>query len=144
MSIYKVDYYGGTVEVKLHDKPLIGKDELREPSGRISCCLAPYQYKEFQPHYYIKYQEEDDMDGWIVVVACQIFAVDHEYDGFITEVEDDGGGNCETRIHNHHDTLLDSDILHALASKIEEAESVIPDIGKQIEAALLKKSKSVA
>ena len=144
MSIYKVDYYGGSVEVKLHDKPLIGMDELREPSGRISCCLSPYQYKEFKPHYYIKYQEDDEMGGWLVVIACQIFAVDHEYDGFITEVEDDGGGGCETRIHNHHDTLLDSDILHALVNKIEEAEAVIPEIGKQIEAALLKKSKSVA
>jgi len=140
MSIYKVYYYWDTVEVKLHDKPLVGKDELREPSGRISCCISPIEFEEFKPHYYIKYQEEDGMDGWLVVVACQIFAVDYEYDGFITEVEDDGGGSCETRIHNHHDTLLNSGILQSLAIEAEAAEVIIPQLCKQIEAELLKQN----
>ena len=139
-NLYRVKISRTRYLVELHEKALVDYETFREPCGRISNCLSPEAWPNFEPHYYLKnrwFHEEGNK--WYNLLACQIFSTDMEYDGFITEVV--YAGNCETHMHITYNTLLDADHLISLGRLIKKAEIILPQLEEQYEKRLNKTEK---
>ena len=139
-NLYRVKISRTRYLVELHEKALVDYETFREPCGRISNCLSPEAWPNFEPHYYVKHKYFDRSSSkWEFILACQIFSTDMEYDGFITDVVH--VGHCETHMHITYNTLLDGDHLISLGRLIKKAEIILPQLEEQYEKRLNKTEK---
>ena len=139
-----ISEWGEEVKVKLHDKPIVDKVCSRDWG------FSDDTYPEFKNHYYIDHSLADG-NIWL---ACQIFVVDLEFDGFVVDVElmymyegikqkdvhfvdnDITSGNypelptgcCETRMGINCQARLDADMLQGIAYHTAEAEVILPQL----------------
>ena len=141
-NLYRVKISRTRYLVELHEKALVDYETFREPCGRISNCLSPEAFPNFEPHYYVKQKWFDKSSGkWEFIVACQIVSTDMEFDGFVTDVVH--VGHCETHMHITYNTLLDGNHLMSLGRLIRKAEIVLPQLNEQYEKELNKEKETV-
>jgi hypothetical protein len=123
------DQYGEWKKVTVYNEP-IDDIELKDPkTGKWPACLSPRTRESFKPHYQVQTDIEDGEE--FTYFRAQFFVEDMEYDTFIVEVFDVGGGECETYLHNSHDSILNMGLLHEIAHTVEEIEAVILHLSAQ-------------
>jgi len=124
MHTYKVLNEFGEVEtIKLHDEQILS-NELKE-DGKWPAAFDPWSNPSYQPHYSVSVF--DHTDGEIASnYTAQFFVEDMESDAFIVEVHGE-----ETHLHLHHQSILDADMLYAIAHTVQEIETALPQIEKQ-------------
>jgi hypothetical protein len=128
MHTYKVlNDVNGVIEIaELHDKEILS-NELKE-KGKWPACLSPpreINKKCYEPHYSVSVHKHTD--GEITTLyQAQFFVTDAECDTFIVEVFGE-----DTHLHNHEDSILDSNMLFGIAHTVEEIESILPQIEEQ-------------
>ena len=123
------DQYGEWKKVTVYSEP-IDDIELKDPkTGQWPACLSPMTRESFKPHYQVHTNLKDGEE--FTYFRAQFFVEDMEYDTFIVEVFDVGGGEYETHLHNSHNSLLHSSLLHEIAYTVEEIEAVISQLSAQ-------------
>lgn len=156
-----IDEWGEKVKVKLYNKPIVNK-VCSDEWG-----FSDDTYPEFKNHYYINHSI-DDGDIWL---ACQIFVVDLEFDGFVVDVqliyldEDKSPprrqffvdnpvatgdypelptGCCETRIGMNCHARLNANMLQGIAYQTAEAEVILPQLHVKYKKLLQNRRKELA
>ena len=128
MTKYKVNnHFDEAMNIELHDKEIL-PHELKE-DGKWPACFSPMDNPSYEPHYSVSIYKHTDNEEVTTLYMAQFFVEDAEYDSFIVEVH--GDSDCETNMHLHHHSILDSDMLFGIAHTIEEIESILPQIAKQ-------------
>jgi len=128
MTMYKVvDEFDELMNIKLHDKEILPSD-LKE-DGKWPACFSPMNNPSYEPHYSVSVHKHSDDEEVSALYMAQFFVEDGEFDSFIVEVH--GGRLCETHMHLHHHSILDSDMLLTITHTVEEIQNALPQIAKQ-------------
>jgi hypothetical protein len=127
MKKYKVlDEFDDVTTIKLHDQEIL-PHELKE-DGKWPANFSPFSSPSYEPHYSVwVYKDADEKVE--AIYRAQFFVEDLGCDSFIVEVVHTG--DCETYMHLHQDSELNTGILDCILTTVLEIECILPQIAEQ-------------